>query len=306
MRIPSMFHPRDLEMFRPGLGGTRRFYNDPPDWRTSLPEPLRADAALKDFKDVGALAQSYITTKALVGSSIRPPGPDASADDRKSFIEKLQKAAPELIYAPEKADEPVLASLWKRLGKPDSADAYALDEAAKAAGLDEKEMRAIAETAGLTKGQFDSLVKKAAEARTVESQKFKDAQEALAKEWGAAHGERVKAAAAAAKRLGMTDAAVQAILDGKAPAEQVKFMHSVATALGTNPKELERQKDGTPGKFTPAEANAAIAEIMTNREHAYWNGNHPGHRAAVQRMVELQSQANPEASLKMETAGFRS
>jgi len=47
-----------------------------------VPE-LRDDPSLKDINDVATLAKTYKDTKAFVGSSIRPPGPDASPEAKK-------------------------------------------------------------------------------------------------------------------------------------------------------------------------------------------------------------------------------
>src|ERR1017187_1689606 len=66
------------------------------DWREALPEAERADPAIKDIADIPALVKVYKDTKSFVGTSIRPPGPDASPAARKEFLEKMQKHAPEL------------------------------------------------------------------------------------------------------------------------------------------------------------------------------------------------------------------
>jgi hypothetical protein len=149
-------------------------------------------------------------------------------------------------------------------------------------------------------------MKQMATANTAQAAKFKEGHDALVKEWGAAHGERVKGAAAAAEKLGLSGDAVKAILEGKAPVEQVKLMYSVAKAIGADPKEFNRQQDGGATKMTPAEAQTAINEMMTNRDHAYWNGANPGHKAAVARMVELQGFADPQATKEFPVASFGS
>lgn len=57
-----------------------------PTWRDSLPEDIRGDKSLADFKDVGALAKSYISTKALVGQkALSVPGPDAKPEEVKAY-----------------------------------------------------------------------------------------------------------------------------------------------------------------------------------------------------------------------------
>lgn len=270
--------------------------NKETNWRDSLPENLKADPSLSSFKDVAALADSFVRTKALVGSSIRVPGADASAEDRKAFIERLQKASPDLVFAPDNADEAVIEGLYKKLGRPDKAEDYTVDEdTAKVIRLDV--MRELAGKTGLTKSQFQKLAK--AEAETVKAAQAAHAAgyEALDKEWGAAAKERVQAAAAVAEKLGLPAAVVKGITDRAAPADQVKFLYAVAQAVGGNPREGDRQGDGNkPVAMTPTEAALAIGEIYSNPKHAFFDKNHPNHAAAIKRVLELQGYADPSAS----------
>jgi chorismate mutase len=65
--------------------------SDTQDW---MAPDLREDPALRDFKDPNALAKAYKDTKALVGSSIRPPGPDAGPEAHAEFAKKLAEKTP--------------------------------------------------------------------------------------------------------------------------------------------------------------------------------------------------------------------
>ena len=61
----------------------------PPSWLAGLPEPLRAEKSLASFRDVGALAQSYVETKKLVGAKtdglVRVPGADATPEQVAAY-----------------------------------------------------------------------------------------------------------------------------------------------------------------------------------------------------------------------------
>jgi hypothetical protein len=59
------------------------------DWRSGLPEDLRGEKALADFKDVGSLAKSYVETKRLVGDAVRIPKADAKPEELAAFHRKL-------------------------------------------------------------------------------------------------------------------------------------------------------------------------------------------------------------------------
>lgn len=64
-----------------------------PSWRDTLPEDLKADKSLESFKDVGALAKSYVETKKLVGvkqdGALKVPGPEATPEERQAFAKAL-------------------------------------------------------------------------------------------------------------------------------------------------------------------------------------------------------------------------
>lgn len=276
--------------------------NSSANWRDALPDALKADPSLASFKDVSSLADSFVKTKALVGASVRPPGPDASAEDKKAFREKMQKAAPELIYAPE-GDPEVEKLLYQRLGRPEKPEDYAADEeSAKAVNLEY--LRKVAATTGLTKSQFAALAKAEAETAKALRSQHQEAHAALDKEWGAATSERIQAAAAAAQKLGLSETAIKAITDRAVPADQLRLLFSVAQAVGGNPREGDRQKDSIkPGAMTPDEAKTAISEIMRNKAHPYWQKGDPAHGAALKRMLDLHAYADPTASREAPSSG---
>jgi len=256
-------------------------------WRDALPDDLKVDPNLTKFKTPAELAKSYMEASKLIGSSVRPPGADASPEARKEFIEKMQKAVPELIYVGEGADE---VPLWKKLGKPEKPEEY-VAEPPVAEAINIEEARNIAQIAGLTKGQFKALTKAMADAKALQTAETNKAKDALKAEWGVAYNDRVQLAAAAAAKLGMGEKQVAAILTGSVPPDQMKFLHAAAVAVGASPREMASSKDGGTGGLTPADARAAIDEMYANRKHPFWDAAHPLHGEALDRMVKLQHMA---------------
>lgn len=60
------------------------------DWRTTLPDDLKADKSLEGFKDVAGLAKSYVETKKLVGQkTLKVPAADSSPDDIAAWRKAL-------------------------------------------------------------------------------------------------------------------------------------------------------------------------------------------------------------------------
>jgi hypothetical protein len=260
--------------------------NQPPDWRAALPENLRADPSLASFKDVGALAQSFVETKSLVGKSIRPPGPDAAPDVRKEFVNRMLQLEPALVYAPD-GDPEAINRMWKRLGKPEKPEEYEVPEIVKEAGLNTDELRALAVTGGLTKAQFKGLAEVMAKA-TLEQKRVTALERiALEEEWGAAKEERTLAARAAALKMGLTEPEANALSP-----RQLKVFANVAKAVGVDRNEFRRQGDGADnGALDPSEAKRQMEEIRANPDYFDAFKNPAQHRALVARMSKLAEMA---------------
>lgn len=255
----------------------------------SVPE-LRDDASLKDFSDVPALAKSYRETKAFVGSSIRPPGPDASPEVRKEFYEKLSKHAPDLVPIRE-GDAEAEKLVWNKLGRPDKREAYEF-KAPDGVDINLEALRDAAVTAGLTKAQFTKLAEataKGAQSQALQASKDRDA---LRAEWGAAYETKLKAAASVAQKMGQPEAVVGAIMAGKLPAGALKTWATIAAAVPGEGGVPGSNGSGGGNALTPDEAEARFKEVQNHP--AYFNRNHPEHDVYVRRGFELQKMLHPE------------
>jgi hypothetical protein len=51
--------------------------------------------------------------------------------------------------------------------------------------------------------------------------------------------------------------------------------------LGTGQEEISG--------ITPVEAEKEISKILGDKDHPYWNKNHPNHQAAVEEVFQLQN-----------------
>lgn len=259
------------------------------DWKAGLPDDLKADPSLASFKDVAALAKSYSETKKMVGASIRPPGPDAGPEARKEYLTKVLATAPELVVADD--DE----ALYKRLGRPEKPEEYTVDDAT-AAAIDLEQARAQAKAAGLTKKQFEALAKQTAEARSAAKAAAEKEHAALKQEWGFAHSDRVLAATAAARKMGLPDTTVAAIAAGQVSAQELRFFYMASKVAGVDAKEITKERDGNgdQGRVSPDEAKAQLAEIRSLPE--YWNANlNPArHEILKAKVFKLTGMAFPE------------
>lgn len=275
--------------------GIKQFHNTgegggagaPPDWRAALPEAIRADPSLASFKDVGALAESFIQTKSLVGASVRPPGPNAKPEDKKAFVDRLLQIEPALMYAPDN-DPETTNRLWKKLGKPEKPEEYEIAEEAKAAGLDLDQLRTLAVTGGMTKAQFKGLTEVMGKA-TLEQKRLQALEKlALENEWGEAKEERTLAAKAAALKMGLTEPEVDALSP-----RQLKAFSNVARAVGVKTNEFRRAGDSEGGALDPQEARRQQEEIRSNPDFLDPFKNPAKHKALVAEMSRLAPMAYP-------------
>lgn len=254
---------------------------------------LRDDPSLKDFNDIATLAKSFKETKAFVGTSIRPAGPDASPEAKKEFFDKLQKHAPHLVPLDDK-DAAAQDIVWSRLGRPKDPNEYTF-QAPEGVAIDIEGLRAVAVKTGMTKSQFQKAAETAVAAEVIKRDGALDDNRKLRTEWGAAYDQNAKAAASAAAKAGAPDTFIKAVADGKLPSDQMKMWHSIGKMLGGEGTEIGKQRgSGGVGASipTPAEAKAQIDEIMDNP--VYWDRAKRGtaeHKALVSRVAELEQYA---------------
>ena len=263
-------------------------------WLDSLPEDLKVNPALKDFKDTASLAKSFIDTQAHVGNSIRIPGEDAGDEDRKAFYDKLVAKAPNLMLKPDFDNADQSKEFYRSLGMPEQSSGY---EMPQIEGVDFPEDRAnflreVAHENGITSKQFKSFMEKAIQADLQADQANVQAREAglksLKQEWGMAYDDRVDIASKIADATGAPDSLKNAIREGAVGADTYKWLYQISQQLGTETMNLANQGDAAKNvRLTPSEASAQINEIMNNKNHPYWISSHPDHSTAMNKMVEL-------------------
>ena len=255
-----------------------------------LPEELRADPALKDFKDAGSLAKSYKEMVAYRGQSIRVPTKDAGDQVRQEFLTTLRERVPELV---PRSDE---ASLWAALGRPKEATEYAPPEGVALAEEALAALRKEAGEEGLTRSQFAARAKRLASALQERDQAATQAVADLKAEWGAAYDERLAQVRGVLDTLQAPQALRDAAAKGQIDKATANMLFRAAKTLGTQPREVGRQggTGGAAGSLTPAEAQAKVKELMRNPLF-----NNPGqdpdeYRRLVGEYTRLQPLAYPE------------
>lgn len=271
-----------------------------PSFVETLPEDLRENAALSNFKDVGSLAKSFVEMKHMQGSSIRIPSEEASDEARQDFYNKVINNAPNLMLKPDFNNPEQSQEFYRTLGMPEEAAGY---EIPAVEGIEMPEERGaalqkIAHEAGLTKAQFSKVMEAAlqldVEANNAHAENLKAEAQALHSKWGMAFDENKATSIAVAKHTGAPDRLIAAIEADEAGTETMEWLLKMASYVkgeGDNLSILEGEGNNGNGKMTPAEARAQISDIQANSAHPYWNQLDPAHGDALKKMVELQEMA---------------
>ena len=261
-----------------------------------LPDDLKNEASLSDFKDVGGLAKSYVNAQRMLGSSVRIPTEDASDEDRQAFYSKLE-TIPGVYYINDDNKD----QLYERLGRPKEYTEYklAVDEAMIDGGAADQ-FKQLAHSIGLTSDQVSKLSEFEQARMTSQIESMHDmrsnAEVSLKETWGTDYNNRLASAKAAASvyQEKYPDAMSELINgpSGNNPAllavlaEVGKSMHEKGVA---GPSQTQNLVMGVSSE----EAKEKIQEVERNSNHPYYNRTDPGHEAAVQKMRKLYLSAYP-------------
>lgn len=281
--------------------------NGQTDWREGLPEDLRAAPALQDIADIPALAKSFVETKAFAGNAIRPPGPEASEEQRADFYRKLQQHAPDLIPKPNPDDPETLEAVARAMGKPAEATAYVAPQTAEGSlPIDETRLNAfreLAHKASLSQKQFDGIVTAEIARQTEEHNahvaKIKESHLDLQRDWGLTYDDRSKKASAFAAQTGAPKPLLDALEKGQIDGATMKWLYGLSEAVGGESREVGDQP-GAPaeGHVDPTEANMRVAEITDQLSKL--SPQDPKYAILIKKRIDYLKQANPQAATSLD------
>ena len=258
--------------------------NQVADWREGLDVSVKEHPSLKNFKNPGDLAKSWVEAQKLIGRDKIPvPGEKATKEDWDTVFD--------------------------RLGRPKDKTGYQIPDkklpdgfpAPKAEFLENLKQKA--HELGLLPGQLNGLYEWFMDSETNEFNQYSserdkqrgEAENALRKRWGKAYEQNYQIAEQAVNKYGTEE-----------------FINKLkATGLNNDPDTIEFianmaknfSEDKITGKppgltLSPDEARAKIASIqaeaMKDRNHWMNNKHHPEHEYGMKMWKDLHEQAYPE------------
>lgn len=259
----------------------------PVSFLDSLPEDLRGEPSLRNFTDAGSLAKSFVHAQRMIGAE-KLPLPGKSATDEE------------------------WSTIYSRLGRPDDATGYQFENVQNIGDEEVSSFAQAAFEAGLRPQQAQKMLGFMDGRDTNMFAQFEqNTQEAinesfaeLEREWGPALKEKIGRATTALISLGLPyerDEKGNAYVplmdeirlsDGRALGDHptiVKLFADIADKLG----EDTLAGAATTFEMTPKEAQAEKSSL-TAPGTPYWDNQHPEHKAAVQRVLELNEIIFPE------------
>lgn len=271
------------------------------DWRAGIPEDIRGSPALKDIKDPGALARSFLEAQSMLGNSVRLPSKEGGEEARKAFRTRMLEVGKDYGVMPmpgvEEDDTPVL----RALGAPEKGTDYEVPEITSASGLkfDDAEIAVFREAAtasGLTKKQFKKVVESMAKARepaaVAAQQKFEEGHTALKGEWGQAYDQRLATVEKLLEANQAPESLRQAAKDKRIDAASAKWLYTLLNEFGDTTELTTQGKRAGTGVLTPLEAIARVEEV--EKRMGKLNPGDPEYDMLMKRRVELIGIANPQ------------
>lgn len=242
--------------------------NTVPEWaKTALPETLHDLPFLKDAADESAFKQRIVDAGQWMGNSLRKPGPDASQEDIAAFQAKVVEIAPGLMPTPNLEDADAMSTVFAKLGRPDAADAYKVPDGVEIEGEVLGQLKALAFKANLTQKQFEAYTASVHESSKGQiDQQTVQHEQAIATlkgEWGAAYDQNIGQISALLKTNATTPPyLIEQLEAGKLPADQVRWLHSIADSVSNEDGQFHSQGGKQPGAMlSRAEASARADEV---------------------------------------------
>lgn len=241
----------------------------PTSWVETLDEDMRGFVEAKGFKDPAAVLKSYQNLEKLRGVP----------EDR-------------LLKLPEKMDDPEgMASVYDRLGRPESADAYT-----RAMGDDFnddvfKGISAKAHELGLSDAQFAGMQEVTANLAGEIDAAREEKMAAEFDQWKSANADGFNAAARAMAQAGVDENQLEGILSGD-KAQLYDFLAKVGAGMNEQPVTMGDQPGGA-FNMTPAAAQQKIQELLADNDFmkGYTSSNSKVRAPAIARMEQLQKAA---------------
>ena len=251
----------------------------PVSWKSSISEEFRNDPNIEKFTEIDALAKSYINATRMIGQDkVAVPNKNSTEDQWNE--------------------------VYSKLGRPESADKYALNIESEAVVMDESAIKSFAEQShklGLNNTQAQGILEfyknnmeSNMQRATVDTETAQaQAETELRAEWGKEFDSNVSKASALAKANMNPEILDLQMQDGTRIGDHpeiIKGFAKIASMLSEDKLVSTESESVNSMKDLQSE----ISAITNDTTGPYWNNKHPDHAKMVQQVYTLREMAQPK------------
>ena len=251
----------------------------PASWKSSISEEFRNDPNIEKFTEIDALAKSYINATRMIGQDkVAVPNKNSTEDQWNE--------------------------VYSKLGRPETADKYALNIESEAVAMDEGAIKSFAEQShklGLNNTQAQGILEfyknnmeSNMQRATVDTETAQaQAETELRAEWGKDFDSNVSKASALAKANMNPDILDLQMQDGTRIGDHPEIIKGFAKIAGmlSEDKLVSTESESVNSM---KDLQSEISAITNDTTGPYWNNKHPDHAKMVQQVYTLREMAQPK------------
>ena len=249
------------------------------NWKSSISEEFRSDPNIEKFTEIDALAKSYINATRMIGQDkVAVPNKNSTEDQWNE--------------------------VYSKLGRPETADEYALNIESEAVALDDGAIKNFAEQShklGLNNTQAQGILEfyknnmeSNMQRATVDTETAQaQAETELRAEWGKDFDSNVSKASALAKANMNPDILDLQMQDGTRIGDHPEIIKGFAKIAGmlSEDKLVSTESESVN---SIKDLQSEISAITNDTTGPYWNNKHPDHAKMVQQVYTLREMAQPK------------
>ena len=251
----------------------------PVSWKSSISEEFRNDPNIEKFTEIDALAKSYINATRMIGQDkVAVPNKNSTEDQWNE--------------------------VYSKLGRPETADKYALNIESEVVAMDEGAIKSFAEQShklGLNNTQAQGILEfyknnmeSNMQRATVDTETAQaQAETELRAEWGKEFDSNVSKASALAKANMNPEILDLQMQDGTRIGDHPEIIKGFAKIAGmlSEDKLVSTESESVN---SIKDLQSEISAITNDTTGPYWNNKHPDHAKMVQQVYTLREMAQPK------------
>jgi len=248
-------------------------------WKDSISEEYRNDPNIEKFTEADSLAKSYINAVKMIGQD-------------------------KIVIPTKNSSQEAWDEAYAKLGRPESADKYALDAKSDVVPFDETAIKSFAEQShklGLNNKQAQGILEfyknnmegSAQQAKIDTETAQSQAEQQLRQEWGRDFEGKVKQAGALAKANINPEVLDMTLSNGTRLGDHPEIIKGFAK-IANMMSEDKIVATESENVNTVADIETEISAITNDTDGPYWNKQHPDHDKVVQQVYTLREMLNAD------------